>query len=147
MFSLGWTPCPGVDPFSLVKFWRQNCNWKNHSTQHVQMRCKLLAAAPFVLQAGYSSIDMYSSFLCTPSSSFSSPLLPSSPLSPLLSFPPSPFSFSFNSHVSPLLHFFSSPPLSSPFPSPTPLPFSLPDTPLLCVAGVRMLRRDHHSLS
>ena len=86
---------------------------KNLPTQHVQMRCKSLAAALFVLQAGYSSIYTYSSFLCTPSSSSSSPSPFSSSFSSTVfsSFPF--FPFSFNSHASPLLQFPSSP-LSSP---------------------------------
>ena len=80
---------------------------KNLPTQHVQMRCKSLAAALFVLQAGYSSIDTY-----TPLSYVPLPLLPPHP-SPLLSSPLSFFPFSFNSHASLLLQFLSSP-LSSP---------------------------------
>ena len=153
MFSLGWTPSP------LSSFWRQDSDWKSlptHWTQHVQMRCKLLAAAPLILFCKQDILPL----ICTPSLSYVplpllsplpfSLLLPSSPLSPLLSFPPSPFSFSFNSHVSPppsILLFSSSIFSYSLPPSPTPLPFSLPDTPLHCAAGVRMLRRDRHSLS
>ena len=99
-------PCQG--------FGGRTATWKNLPTQLVQMRCKSLAAALFVLQEGYSSIDTYPfSFLRTPSSSSSSlsPFSSSFSSTVFSSFPF--FPFSFNSHVSPLLQFLSSP-LSSP---------------------------------
>ena len=148
MFSLGWTPSP------LSSFWRQDSDWKSlptHWTQHVQMRCKLLAAAPLILFCKQDILPL----ICTPSLSyvplpllspllfsllllfllyslFLIPLFPSTPM-----FPPLPSILLFSSSI----FSYSLPP------SPTPLPFSLPDTPLHCAAGVRMLRRDRHSLS
>ena len=137
IFSLGQTPYPGVDPYSLVKFLEAASNWKNLPTQHAQMKCKSLAAAPFCCanRRTYSSIDTHpSSFLHIPSFSFSSSSFPPTFLSSIL------FLFLFFSIL-----FFPVP--SSLLSLLPPSPLLPPDTPLFCVAGVRMLRRDHPSLS
>ena len=82
-------------------------------------------------------------FLSPRSSSFPPTLLSSVCFPFLFYYHASPFSSSIPLFSS--IFFFSVPPSLLPLLPPSPL--LPPDTPLFCAAGVRILRRDHHSLS